>query len=131
MTSPSVNGGLNRRVKLLILLLSRVLKGQLDPPTYEALKTLRLGFIALRDDDDDERRDALMARIEALSPAALNQIIRAYNIYFSLLNIAEEAYNLAERRKAVSEGGRMWEGSFHDTLLSLRESGVHAEDLGR
>ena len=131
MTSPSVNGGLNRRVKLLILLLSRVLKGQLDPPIYEALKTLRLGFIALRDDDDDERRDALMARIEALSPAALNQIIRAYNIYFSLLNIAEEAYNLAERRRAVSEGGRMWEGSFHDTLLSLRESGVHAEDLGR
>ena len=43
MTNPSVNAGLNRRVKLLILLLSRVLKRQLDPPTYEALKTLRLG----------------------------------------------------------------------------------------
>ena len=131
MTTTPHDPDLNRRVKLLVLLLSRVLKRQLDADTYAALKTLRLGFIALREKDDAQARAALMAKIDSLAPEALGQIIRAYNIYFSLVNIAEEAYNLAVRRKAVAAGGHMWNGSFHDTLLALRDHGVHAEDLGR
>ncbi len=119
----------NRRTKLLVLLLSRVLKRQLDPATYAALKALRLGFIALRQQDDEAERDALMARIDDLGPEALGQIIRAYNIYFSLVNISEESHNLAERRRAVGAGGHMWSGSFHDTLLALRDSGVEATEL--
>ncbi len=131
MIASTPDPALNRRVKLLVLLLSRVLKRQLDAATYGALKTLRLGFIALREKDDARTRAALMAKIDELAPESLSQVIRAYNIYFSLVNIAEEAYNLAERRKAVAQGGHMWAGSFHDTLLVLRDHGVHAEDLGR
>ena len=130
MTAHSHSVGFNRRVKFLVLLLSRVLKRQLDAETYAALKTLRLGFIALRDRDDPESRAALMARIDSLAPESMSQIIRAYNIYFSLVNIAEEAFNLAERRKAVGVGGHMWQGSFHDTLLALRDAGVTAAELG-
>ena len=122
--------GLDRRVRLLVLLLSRVLKRELGFETYAALKDLRLGFIALRQQDDPALRAALMARIEDLPPEALSRIIRAYNIYFSLVNIAEEAHNLSERRKAVRDGGRMWAGSFHDTLTALREEGVSADELG-
>ena len=124
-----LTAGFNRRVKLLVLLLSRVLKRQLEPDTYTALKALRLGFIALRERDDAEVRGGLMARIDALGPEALGQIIRAYNIYFSLVNIAEEVAHLAERRKRVSSGGHMWSGSFHDTLIGLRDGGVTAEGL--
>ena len=120
---------LERRVRLLVLLLSRVLKRQLDTATYTSLKDLRLGFIALRERDDDARRAELMAAIEALSPAALGQIVRAYNIYFSLLNIAEESHQLARRRRAVRAGSHMWPGSFHDVLHALREDGVSAAEL--
>jgi phosphoenolpyruvate carboxylase len=130
MKSAAKNPGLDRRVRLLVLLLSRVLKRQLDGATYQALKALRLGFIALREKDDAEARAGLMERIDDLAPESLSQIIRAYNIYFSLVNIAEEAYNLAERRKAGGAGSHMWDGSFHDTLLTLREHGVTAADLG-
>lgn len=130
MPEHALGTGYNRRVKLLILLLSRVLKRQLDAKTYAALKALRLGFIALREQDDTEARAALMARIDGLVPESLSQIIRAYNIYFSLVNIAEEASSLAERRKAASMGGHMWQGSFHDTLLALRDAGVKPDELG-
>jgi phosphoenolpyruvate carboxylase len=129
MTRHPRNSGLNRRIRLLVLLLSRVLKRQLDADTYTALKVLRQGFIALREKDDAEARAILMARIDDLAPESLGQIIRAYNIYFSLVNIAEEAYNLSERRTAVRGGSHMWEGSFHDTLLDLRDNGVTAAEL--
>ncbi len=121
--------GLQRRVRQLIQPLSRVLRAQLKPSVYASLKTLRLGFIALRERDDDDARAELMRAIDRLTPEALNQIVRAYNIYFSLLNIAEESHHLARRRRAVRAGKHMWPASFHDVLLALREEGVSADEL--
>jgi len=51
---------LQRRVRQLVLLLNRVLKRQMAPSTYAALKALRLGFAALRQQDDPAEREALM-----------------------------------------------------------------------
>ncbi len=130
MSNPPQDPARNRRVRLLALLLSRVLKRELRPATYEALKDLRLGFVALRERDNPPAREGLKARIDALQPEALSQIIRAYNIYFSLLNIAEESRLLAERRRQVRDGGRMWRGSFHDSLAELRDAGVGAAEVG-
>jgi phosphoenolpyruvate carboxylase len=96
---------------------------------YQALGELRQGFIALRETPDKRRRQALVDLIERQSPEALSQIIRAFNIYFSLLNVAEEAYNLRRRRRMVQGGRHMWAGSFHDTLLGLKEQGVTADEL--
>lgn len=121
--------GLQRRARQLIQPLSRVLRAQLKPPVYASLKTLRLGFIALRERDDDIVRAELMRAIDRLTPEALNQIVRAYNIYFSLLNIAEESHQLARRRRAVRAGKHMWAGSFHDVLLAMRDGGVGADEL--
>jgi phosphoenolpyruvate carboxylase len=120
---------LRNRERLLNLLLSRVLKRQLAPAVYQAIADLRLGFIALRARESQTRRKQLIALINRQEPEALSQIIRAFNIYFSLINIAEEAIALRERRQAVQQGAQMWPGSFHDTLLTLRDQGVAADDL--
>ncbi len=120
---------LRSRERLLSLLLSRVLKSELPRPVYEALGELRRGYIALRENYAPRRRQALVELIERQPPEALAQIIRAFNIYFSLLNIAEETFQLRQRRRAVQRGRHMWTGSFHDTLLDLREQGVAAGEL--
>ena len=120
---------LRNRERLLNLLLSRVLKRQLAPDVYQAIAELRLGFIALRARESQSKRKQLIALINRQEPEALSQIIRAFNIYFSLINIAEEAIALRERRRAVQQGAQMWPGSFHDTLLTLREQGVTASEL--
>ena len=120
---------LQRRVRQLVLLLNRVLKRQMAPSTYLALKALRLGFAALRRQDDPEERESLMARIDRLSPEALSQIVRAYNIYFGLVNLAEESHQLSARRRAVRAGRHMWRGSFHDILMALKEDGVGMGEL--
>ena len=92
---------LRKRERLLSLLLSRVLKSELPRATYDALGQLRKGFIALRERPDPARHAALDQLIEAQSPAALSSIIRAFNLYFSLVNIAEETAQLRRRRRQI------------------------------
>ncbi len=127
--SSSHSKELRSRERLLNLLLSKVLKRQLSAAVYQVIGELRLGFIALRARESQTRRRQLIELINRQEPEALNQIIRAFNIYFSLINIAEEAIALRERRRAVQQGAQMWPGSFHDTLLALREQGIKAADL--
>lgn len=131
MSTLSHEKELRARERLLSLLLSRVLKRELPRAVYETLGELRRGFIHLREDaaDRETRRARLIDLIERQSPEALSQIIRAFNIYFSLANIAEEAYNLRRRRRQVRGGRHMWAGSFHDTLLGLKEQGVAIAEL--
>ncbi len=120
---------LRSRIRLLSVVLGKVLKGQLEPHVYATLNDLIQGFSALHDQDHPPRPKRLIGRIEALAPGELNQIIRAFSIYFSLLSVAEEVWGLKERQRAVQRAGRMWRGSFHDALLGLKEQGVPAEGL--
>jgi phosphoenolpyruvate carboxylase len=120
---------LRARERLLSLLLSRILKTEIPRPVYEALGELRRGFIALRANEQPSQRRKLLDLIDRQSPEALSQIIRAFNIYFSLINIAEETVNLRQRRRAVERGRHMWPGSFHDTLIQLRDQGVKGDEL--
>jgi len=118
-----------RRERLLSARLAKILKSQLDPTVYNALGELRVGFIALRLKDDPAERNGLSALIESLSPEALSQIVRAVNIYFSLLNIVEESLALYERRQAIRSSANMWPGSFHDTLLGMKARGITLEEV--
>lgn len=120
---------LRKRERLLSLLLSRVLKSELPRATYDALGQLREGFTALREQPDPARHAALDQLIEAQSPESLSSIIRAFNLYFSLVNIAEETAQLHRRRRLVQRGKHMWFGSFHDTLLNMRQQGIEAGEL--
>ena len=118
-----------RRERLLNLLLSRILKRQLEPRVYAALGELRIGFSKLRQQDEPGRRKKLLALIERQGPEALTQIVRAVSVYFSLLNIAEESIALHERRRAIRSDAHMWRGSFHDTLFALKEGGVGVDEM--
>lgn len=118
-----------RRERLLSLLLSKILKRQLAPDVYSTLGDLRLGFRKLREQDNAARRKKLLALIERQTPEALSQIVRAVNIYFSLLNIAEESIALHERRRAIRAHAQMWPGSFHDTLYALKARDVSVEEM--
>ncbi len=119
----------SRRERLLTALLSKILKHQLDPAVFDALGELRVGFTRLRKREKVTQRKSLMALIDRLQPDALSQIVRAVNIYFSLLNIVEESIALHERSQAISTNAHMWASSFHDTLLNMKERGIAFEEV--
>jgi phosphoenolpyruvate carboxylase len=120
---------LRSRVKLLGNLLGEVLHAQESPDVLEAVEDLRKGFIELRQNDDAKLRQSLTDRIAALDPQICSQVIRAFALYFLLINLAEEDWALRARRSQVEKGGRLWVGSFDDTLRQLKTNGVTAQHL--
>ncbi|OOG23774.1 phosphoenolpyruvate carboxylase [Thioalkalivibrio denitrificans] len=128
-TLPPRDKELRARVKLFGNLLGSVLKRLEGRRVLAAVETLRKGYIALRKQDDPERRARLMAFIDKQDARTLELIIRAFSTYFSLANIAEEDFLYRERRRQVSEGGPLWVGSFDHTLREFHAQGVPADKL--
>ena len=127
---PQSDEELRARVKLLGKLIGNVLLKHEQPEVFHAVESLRTGFIKLRKRNSEPERKALMKLIEGLSPKVSTQVIRAFAIYFNLVNIAEEDFLHRQRRASVREQGHAaWVGSFFHTLSEFREQGITDEEL--
>jgi len=129
MSKPLKDKALRQRVKLFGSLLGKVLLARADGQVYAAVETLRKGFISLDQEDNPAKRQQLNRLIEALSPEVLTEVIRAFNIYFSLINIADELHRDRQRRRQVHSGGMLWEGSFDKTLRQLAADDITPEQI--
>jgi phosphoenolpyruvate carboxylase len=120
---------LRARVRLFGDLLGRVIRRLEGDAVFHAVETLRKGFVSLRKREDPRLRQRMMRCIVDQDAATTERIIRAFSIYFSLVNIAEEDLYYRWRRAQVSSGDPLWVGSFDRTLRDLRAEGVTAEEL--
>lgn len=118
---------LRRSIRLLGSMLTRVLKTQARPEVAAAVEQLQRRFSGLVREGSLSRRQHLLDAVDGLEPEAVGEVVRAFNRFFSMLNIAEESYYLKLRRQM--QVGRYWPGSFHDTLLTLKESGMTVDKL--
>ena len=117
---------LRSRVKLLGSLLGKVIQNLAGTHVYDAVEKLRTGYISLRKTENPRKRAQLMKLISSLDADTLTQVVRAFSIYFSLVNIAEEDYQHIERRKQVRSGKTLWKGSFDATLSIFKERNLDA-----
>lgn len=129
MTISADNEALNHASDLLNSVLTRVLNNQIHPEITATVAQLQTHFARWLADGDVTELDALRSHIENLTLESMSDVVRVFNHYFSLLNIAEEAHYLGLRRKQAEQGGHYWQNSFHDTLLTLKASGVTADKL--
>jgi len=121
---------LRSRVKLLGKLVGNVLLKHETPAVFHAVESLRTGFIQLRKRDSEAKRKALIKLINGLEPAVISQVVRAFTLYFNLVNIAEEDYLHRLRRNSVQQRGHAtWVGSFHHTLEEFKDQGISVEQL--
>jgi phosphoenolpyruvate carboxylase len=99
---------LRSRVKLLGKLIGNVLLKHERPEIFHAVELLRTGFIQLRKRDSEPKRRELMKLIAGLDPQDMNQVIRAFALYFNLVNIAEEDFLHRLRRVSwrIQQPGR-------------------------
>ncbi len=129
-TSSTSDNELRSRVKLLGHLLGNVLIKHEDPLVFKSVETLRKGFIRLRSKEDPARRAQLIKVIDGLEPEIIEQVIRAYSLYFSLVNIAEEDFQHRKRRRRIRKLGYAdWKGSYHDTITEFHAKGISAQEL--
>jgi phosphoenolpyruvate carboxylase len=129
LNTASTDKQLRARVKLFGNLLGNVLLANTDAKVYDAVEKLRTGFIELHKEEDSEKRQQLMSLIESLDEDTLNQVVRAFSTYFSLVNVAEEASQLQLRRRQLRTGGELWIGSFDSALRDFIDMGMSAERL--
>ena len=121
---------LRSRVKLLGKLVGNVLLKHESAEVFHAVESLRTGFIQLRKRDSEPRRKALKQLITELKPAVISQVIRAFTMYFNLVNIAEEDFLHRLRRASVQQHGHAaWVGSFFHTLEEFKAQGTSNEEL--
>ncbi|HEX22889.1 MAG TPA: phosphoenolpyruvate carboxylase, partial [Chromatiales bacterium] len=120
---------LRSRVKLLGTLLGEALRQHAGQEVYDAVETLRKGFIRLRKTDSPARRQRLIRVIDELDGETLTHVVRAFSTYFSLVNIAEEGAQHRQRRRRRHSGDPFWTGSFHTVLREFRDAGLRPDDL--
>lgn len=120
---------LRARVKLLGNILGKVITTQEGQETYDSVEKLRQGYIQLQENDDPQLRQELKAFIESRTADELNQIIRAFNLYFSLVNLAEEEHQYHERQSQLKQDGPLWTGSVLNTISEFKEQGMDAQQV--
>lgn len=120
---------LRSRVRLFGNLLGNVLKAQAGDNVLETVEKLRKGYIRLRQEENPHLRAKLNRLIQKLEPEEVTHVLRAFSIYFSLVNIAEEAYQHQKRRQQCRKTAPPWSGSFSETLTGLMLEGISKEQL--
>lgn len=129
LQTPINDKDLRARVKLFGTLLGDVLRKLAGQDIYDAVEKLRTGYISLNKEDNPAQRQELIAFIESLDADTLVQVVRAFSTYFSLVNIAEEAFHHEERREQVRSNEPLWNGSFDATFIEFKEQNLTAEQV--
>lgn len=120
---------LRQRVRLLGTLLGEVIRTQVGEDVYRVIERLRKGYVGLQGRPDADREERLRRLLDSLSPDVMSHMVRAYNIYFKLVNIAEEGFQHRQRRRIAGRQGGLWQGSFDQTLRELRAQGISPQEL--
>jgi len=93
---------LRRDINLLGRVLGQVIVEQEGKGLFGAEEEIRLLCKRLRFDYDPELDERLRKRVERMGAEDLGRIVRAFSVYFQLVNIAERYHRIRRRRQYES-----------------------------
>ena len=96
-------------VRVLGDLLGEILREQAAPDVYETVERIREQGKVLREALASERDPALAelyAIVEALPPEQVGEVVRAFSLFLTLANTAEQRHKVRERRTAQMRAAR-------------------------
>ena len=94
---------LRARVKLYGNILGEVIQEQASKTVYTAVEMLRKGFAGLNKKYSPAKHQTLLRFINKLDLKILEQLIHAFSVYFSLINVAEDCQRLQQAQGAVKK----------------------------
>jgi phosphoenolpyruvate carboxylase len=86
-------------IRLLGALLGQVIAEQAGPELLDLVERVRRTTIRLRREDDPAEREALAALLASLDVDRSEVVIRAFSLYFRLVNLAEERDQVRSARR--------------------------------
>src|SRR3712207_822977 len=121
---------LRRDANLLGRVLGQVLIEQAGEDLFDAEEEVRLLCKRLRFDYDPALDEKLRRMIEGMDVAQLQKIVRAFSVYFQLVNIAERYHRVRRRRQyESSQNNPPQRASVASALARLKREGLEAETL--
>jgi phosphoenolpyruvate carboxylase len=121
---------LRRDINLLGGVLGRVLIEQEGQDLFETEEEIRTLCKRLRFDYDPGLDARLRQRIDAMSEEELRRIVRAFSVYFQLVNIAERYHRIRRRRQyEASPENPPQRASLASALARLKREGLEGEAL--
>ena len=127
---------LGLEIRLLGSLLGQVIAEQAGRELLDLVERVRRTTIRLRRGDDPSLRAGLVSELAALAPERAEVVVRAFSLYFRLVNLAEErelvregrradrARQRATGRRATAAGGGAPDDSLGAAVEWLRRSGL-------
>jgi len=123
---------LRRDINLLGRVLGQVLIEQEGRRLFDAEEEIRLLCKRLRFGYDPGLDGRLRDLIDGLEPDDLNRIVRAFSVYFQLVNIAERYHRVRRSRQyEASPDSPPQRASVASALSRLKDEGMGAQDLQR
>ncbi|MFX3636061.1 MAG: phosphoenolpyruvate carboxylase [Candidatus Pristimantibacillus sp.] len=127
---PQANNLLRRDVRFLGNILGEVLVHQGGRELLDIVEQIRETSKALRAEFIPELFEEFKTTISSLSPEIRHQVIRAFAIYFQLVNIAEQNHRIRRKRDYErSAGESVQRGSIESAILDLKDRNVGIEDV--
>jgi phosphoenolpyruvate carboxylase len=122
---------LRRDINMLGRLLGRVIVEQEGKGTFGAEEEIRLLCKRLRFRYDPGLDERLWRRVGQMDVRELERIVRAFSVYFQLVNVAELYHRIRRGRQYEAEDTGPQRNSAAHTLDRLANEGLGAEALGR
>lgn len=129
-TKQSSSQLLRRDVRFLGNVLGDVLVHQGGNELLEIVENIREKSKSLRAEFDSNLFQSFINTIKELEPGIRHQVIRAFAIYFQLVNIAEQNHRVRRKRDYErSAGEKIQPGSIESIIVKLHESNVPYEEV--
>jgi phosphoenolpyruvate carboxylase len=123
---------LSEDVRLLGSVVGDVLREQAGEELFATVEWLRTRCIALRTQWSEELHAELEALTSKLDPDTAFDVIRAFNLFFQVVNIAEESHRLRVlRQRELEQAPAPRPNSAQEAALGLAAEGVPAGDVQR
>ncbi|MCL1950729.1 MAG: phosphoenolpyruvate carboxylase [Turicibacter sp.] len=125
-----MNQPLRRDVKLLGNMLGEMLLSQGGQELLDTVESIRKKAKALRKAHDGEKEAELRSEIQGLDPHVRCQVIRAFSIFFHLINAAEQNHRIRRRRQYQLSAGKAPQPlSIESAVVELKDHEVDAKTI--
>jgi phosphoenolpyruvate carboxylase len=126
---PTKDADLREDVHMLGMLVGEVIREQGGDALFEAVEADRLAAIARRD-GDARGAQALVQRTRDVPPAEARDLLRAFSMWFEMVNMAEKVHRIRRRREYMNEGATQ-PGGIAEAIQRLQQKGLRLADVYR
>ncbi|HTL46510.1 MAG TPA: phosphoenolpyruvate carboxylase [Verrucomicrobiae bacterium] len=108
--------------------LGQVLINQEGKKFYNLVEWIRKTSIQLRRHPNAKLEARLIKKLKSLDLYELTQVIRAFTVYFQIVNLAEDKHRI-RRKRAYETAGKMQPGSVEDIVERIKKQKIPFREL--